>query len=138
MLTFAGAPPISIIIWERMLKYVGHLMRAQEADPTKAVAFEHRDGHWVPKHLTAPRARGRPNDEWAAWAWAEARTAMAEVAASTSSHIASFPSDPRSLEAHQTVASLMSDDVECARLCYIARYLMHQSLLTSLRAQRPA
>ena len=128
--------PVSILIWERMLRYLGHLIRAGEEDPTKVVTLEYRHGHWVPPRITVDRARGRPHDGWAAWAWGEARRAMLEVFQNTSSHISDFPSNPNSQRAHDAVASLMSDAICWRRLCCVAGCLRHQSFLASLRAAR--
>ena len=60
--------PISILIWERMLKFLGHVLRAEDTDISKAVTFQYRDGYWLPQSLPGPRARGRPHEEWAHWA----------------------------------------------------------------------
>ena len=128
--------PVSILIWERMLRYVGHLMRAENGDPTKAVSLELRSGHWVPPQLSAPRKRSRPHNGWAHWAWGEARRAAKEVSSSTASHIDSFPESPHSQEAHLKTAALMQDAKAWRRICYVARCLRHQSFLTSLREAR--
>ena len=128
--------PISILIWERMLRYVGHLMRARDEDPTKAVALELRHGHWVPPRLIVARARGRPHDGWAFWAWGEARRAAKAVASSTATHIASFPENLNSQAAHDATALLMQDAKAWRRISYVARCLRHQSFLASLREAR--
>ena len=128
--------PVSIIIWERALRYVGHLIRAEDTDFIKAVTLEYRNGHWVPPQLSAARTRSRPHHGWAHWAWGEARRAMQEVYRSTSSHIAYFPASMHSQEAHDIVAALCSDSLKWRQLCYVARCLRHQSFLASLRAQR--
>ena len=128
--------PVSIIIWERTLRYVGHLIRAEDTDFTKAVTLEYRNGHWVPPQLSAARTRSRPHHGWAHWAWGEARRAMQEVYKSTSSHIDHFPESMHSQEAHDKVAALCSDALQWRQLCYVARCLRHQSFLASLRAAR--
>ena len=130
--------PVSILIWERMLRYVGHLLRAGEDDYTKAYTLEYRHGHWVPPQLSAPRTRSRPHHGWAHWAWGEARSAMLQVHVSTSSHIPYFPRDVRSQESHDIVAALCADAIQWRQLCYITRRLRHQSFLFSLRAARAA
>ena len=82
-----------------MLRYLGHFVRAGEGDPTKVVTVEQWHGHWVHLHISTTRARGRPNDGWAEWAWGEACRAMLEVSSSTNTHIADVPANPNSQDA---------------------------------------
>ena len=83
--------PISILIWEHMLRFLGHLFRAEDTDTTKSVAFHYQDGYWRPVQLSTARARGRPHEGWAHWARGEAMSAAEEVSVATTSHIDYFP-----------------------------------------------
>ena len=128
--------PISILIWERMLRFLGHLFRAEDTDTSKSVAFIYVDGFWRPQALTGPRARGRPHDGWAEWAWGEAMKAALDVYSHTSSHISSFPQNAFSREAHAALVARMSDAARWHNICFVARCLRHQSFLSSLREAR--
>ena len=129
--------PVSILIWERMLRYIGHLVRARLPDPTKAYTFtEDSEGRLIPISLQAPRTRSRPHDGWAAWAWGEARNAVFEVYSLTSSHVPVFPDTPHTLEAHLRTIEYASDAYNWRRICYVARCLRYQSFLGFSHAVR--